>query len=108
MKTATGKTEEKSLSMHLMLNFSAFNAYKAPTLNDYTKKLESMNLSDLQSHAIKFGIRANCDRKRTTKSLIDQYIKDKAKFDLAVLKEQKSREVEVMSEKEAAYKAPFN
>lgn len=107
MKTAIGKTEEKAPSLHVMLNYDAFGKYKANTLDEYIHKLESMNLSDLQTHAIKLGVKASCDRKRTAKTLCDQFIRDKAKFDLAIIREEQARKPKAVSEKEAAYKAPF-
>jgi len=87
MKTVTGRNGQKNPSMHLMLNAQELRKYKANSLEDYESYLASMNLSDLQSHAIKIGIRATADRPRIVKMLTAQFTKDKNKYDLAVYNE---------------------
>jgi hypothetical protein len=88
MKTVTGRSVQKNPSMHLMLNLQDLRKYNASTLEEYQSRLASMNLSDLQSHAIKIGVKATADRERIVKILASQFIKDKNKYDLAVYKEQ--------------------
>lgn len=105
MNIVTGKENGAKPSVHQMMNFSAFSRYKAPTLEDYQKRIASMNLSDLHRHAIQFGIRPSSDRKRMTQALSSQYLKDKSKYDLAVLKS-KGKDVE-LEDKETKLKYPL-
>lgn len=95
MSIATGKESGSKPSVHQMMNFSAFGRYKAKTLEDYQKRLASMNLSDLHRHAIDFGVKPNSDRKRMTNALSSQFLKDKSKYDAAVVK---SKGVEIQLE----------
>ncbi len=47
--------------------------YKTDNLEDYTKWLKTVNLADLQHHAIKVGVRPSDDRRRTESLLIKEF-----------------------------------
>lgn len=99
MNVVTGKENGGgNPSVSQMMNFSIFSRYKASTLEDYQAKIASMNLSDLHRHAIELGIKPSSDRKRMAQALSSQYLKDKSKYDLAVLKS-KGEEVQIEDKK---------
>lgn len=105
MKIANGRTDRKNPSMHLMLNYQDFKKFNAESLEEYTQSLSSMNLSDLQYHAIKVGVKATSDRKRIVKILSDEFIRAKSKYDLAVIKENK--QFEETKQKETSLNFPI-
>lgn len=98
MNVVTGKENGGNPSVSQMMNFSVFGRYRAANLEEYLAKIASMNLSDLHRHAIELGIKPSSDRKRMTQALSSQYLKDKSKYDLAVLKS-KGEEVQLEDKK---------
>lgn len=65
------------------ISLSKFKKFGADSLEDYSEKIKKMNIVDLCSHAIQFGIRANVDRKKMETSLTKEYKKARTQYLLA-------------------------
>lgn len=80
--TSHGNTEGKSLRDKMEIVY--FKKFGSANLEDYEKKLKSLNLVALAEHAIQFNVMANVDRHRMEKLLIGEFRKAKSRYEEAV------------------------
>lgn len=70
--TATAE-KGNNTSIREVIAAKQLGEYKTDNLEDYTQWLKTVNLADLQHHAIKVGVRPSDDRRRTESLLIKEF-----------------------------------
>ncbi len=78
--TTTGNIK-KAVSLREKIAWSKFNSFGAKTEEEYREKIRHMNHIDLCSHAIKYNLDANSDRKRVERSLVNEFRRAKAQVE---------------------------
>lgn len=63
----------KNPTLRDMLATSKFANYRVEDMDEYTKKIRAMNLSDLHYHAIQLGIKPHSDRRRMERLLFQEF-----------------------------------
>lgn len=65
-------------SLNDLFNFGNKNKYDVKTISEYKRSIKQMNIGDLQTHAVKLGLRPSRNRAMLEKTLINTFLKYKA------------------------------
>lgn len=79
-----GRMKRPPMTINEVLGKKEFGPYKTDNEADYAASIERMNLSDLQAHAIKCGIRPGTDRKKLIARLLKEFKTSKSSYLAAV------------------------
>ncbi len=85
--TADGRKQEP-LSIYDVLGMKA-TPYGTTDEPEYRKKINSMNLSDLQSHAMELGLKPSNDRRFLEERLVKQFKVSRSSYKAASVKRPK-------------------
>jgi hypothetical protein len=76
-KTAT-RIKPTFKSLNDLFNFSNKTKYDVKTIAEYKKLIKQMNIGDLQTHAVKLGLKPSRNRAMLEKTLLNTFSKYKA------------------------------
>lgn len=82
------------------MGFKGSDKYNTSDAEEYEKALKSMNLVDLQSHAIGIGIKPNCERRALQERLKKEFRKTNSSY-VGALQTQKGNDIKKKDRKKA-------
>lgn len=85
MMTANGQTHDNP-NLFERMKIKKFRQYGAESREEYEKKLSGMSTYALAEEAARLGLagRFSNDRRRIVRTLVSQYTKDKADYDILI------------------------
>jgi hypothetical protein len=79
-EVVTGKVDGPKNLYEAMGLKADFGNYKTDSLDEYMSSLIAMNLSDLQAHCVRIGIKPNSDRRNLTEKLKKEFRANRSSY----------------------------